>query len=201
MRKLILFSVFFMIVFNLIGNEKIINLKHKKKFPSRLFYLEDENGNRDLGYYEFNVFTRDVDDFTVAPFKGMVNLDLIKKYGISYDLWRWSLPWSCVGLTAGGLFLGVFAGILADSFNSSKSDFYSPLDSTRGLCIAGVTLSGVLIILGVILGALFIYGVVDCIKLKKKILGILNNGGVSLSKNKSFRFVFAFDVKNNSFNR
>jgi hypothetical protein len=195
---ILIFCLFILQVFS--ANEKIINLNQDKKFGARLFYPVDDSRQKNYGCYVFNTFSGSVEDLTLEPYQGKLDLKLIKRYGISYSIFRKSIPWACISLTAGGFFFGGFTWVIVDSFynpaqyeTSSYPDSY--LNNLRTGCTVGVVLGGLLILCGFSFVALFSYGVADCNRLKKQILGILNNESISLIENKNIKINFAFYIK------
>lgn len=199
MKKILLSAILFMIILNLRANEKIVKITQKRDFPDRLFYLQDKNHDKKYGYYMFNIFSFDVYDNTLAPYKDKADKNLIRKMGISYSIMMTCIPWSIVGLTVGGFFLGVFTAVLVDSFyrpEQYRQEGYPAnyLEDVRNASIAIISLSGIMIACGFFLVGLFAYSCVNYFKLKKQIIKILNEGTVSIMELKNIKYSFSVNL-------
>jgi hypothetical protein len=200
MKSILIVALFFVNLFNFFGNEKIDGLKYKHKYPAMKFYLTDEKGARDYGYYEVNLIADDVIDNTVEPYKDLVKPDLIKRYAISNEWWRWCTPWACVGGTFGGIFFGVGVGWLCETYTKPwlyQQEGYPAnyLQDNRNGAIGLTVSGGLLIAITCALIGIFAYNVANCIKIKKQILNILNGGSISMMDNDSIKVSFGIDIK------
>jgi hypothetical protein len=198
-KDFVYYRSFFLTVYNLSGTERITGLKYKHKFSAIKFYLQDDQYNRDYGYYEINLIADDVTDNTVEPYKDLVNRDLIKRYAVSYQWWKWSsLGMRCRDIRR--LFFGGFTWVLADSYHNpgqyrTEWNTKDDLQNTRNACTAGIVLCGILIVITCALIGMFAYNVANCIKIKKQILNILNDGSISMLDNRSVKVSFGIDAK------
>ena len=80
MKKIIFILLIFIVNFSVFSNEKIVDIKFKND-GERKFYLVDEEGKMEYGFYEYNFYKKIVrsKDETIEPFNGKIDLNLIKK--------------------------------------------------------------------------------------------------------------------------
>ena len=196
-NKIKLLLIFFLIIkISFFCNGAVKDLKFKKEDVFRRFYLIDEAGKANYGFFEFNSNDPDnllsVKDTTSDQYKGLSNLTLV---GNLFDYQKKRFINTIAMSSTYGLFAattGAGSVLLALGLISETID-----DSSRAMLIAGGTLlflSSVELIVGSIFLGRFIYFIVNYNKSKKEILKELNKSDTSLIKLKNVNIRFSLKI-------
>ena len=204
MKKI--FLILFVIIINLsiFGSEKIVDIKYKKD-GERKFFLVDEEGRMDYGFYEYNIYEKLISpkDETIEIYNGKVNLDIIEDLAMYHKKMRLNAIGIGLGMGFGTFFTVGGAGCLYFAFNPSGYDknrevyYYINLSMGITYLVSGLAA----LVIGFVAIGLTAFNGYHYKQTKKEIIDLLNNASdaTSIKSDKlKIKFCFNIDFRNHN---